>query len=214
MRYIDLDTWPRRDHFSLFSGFDFPHFSLCANVDVTAFYPFTKQRGLSFTVATVYVIARAANAIPEFRYRIRGETVVEHEIVHPSTTILVSDDVFSFCTIEYAEDFSLFAARAVEQIATVRKELTVKDEPGQDNLLYMTPIPWVSFTGFMHPLQLYPTDSVPRFAWGKFFREGDVLKMPLSVQGHHALMDGLHAGRFYAEIQTYLCDPVSVLGSA
>jgi chloramphenicol O-acetyltransferase len=31
-------------------------------------------------VATVYVITRAANAIPEFRYRIRGGEVVEHEI--------------------------------------------------------------------------------------------------------------------------------------
>jgi len=102
MRYIDLETWPRRDHFRFFSGLGYPHFSLCANVDITAFYPFVKQHGLSFTVATVYVIARAANAVPEFRYRIREKAVVEHEVVHPSTTILISDDVFSFCTIEYA----------------------------------------------------------------------------------------------------------------
>ena len=34
----------------------------------------------SLNVATVYVITRAANAIPEFRYRIRGGEVVEHEI--------------------------------------------------------------------------------------------------------------------------------------
>ena len=105
-------------------------------------------------------------------------------------------------------------ARATEQIANVRENLTLTDEPGQDNLLFMTPIPWVSFTSLMHPLQLNPTDSVPRFAWGKFFAEGDSLKMPLSVQGHHAVMDGLHAGRFYAEIQTYLSDPGSVLGAA
>jgi chloramphenicol O-acetyltransferase type A len=214
MRYIDLETWPRRDHFRFFNGFGYPHFSLCANVDVTAYYPFIKQRGVSFTVATAYVIARAANAIPEFRYRIRGETVVEHEIVHPSTTIMVSDDLFSFCTIKYTEAFSQFATRAAEQIANVRENLTLTDEPGQDNLLYMTPIPWVSFTGLMHPLQLNPTDSVPRFAWGKFFTEGDSLKMPLSVQGHHAVMDGLHAGRFYAEVQTTLSDPGSVLGAA
>ena len=214
MRYIDLETWPRRDHFRFFNGFGFPHFSLCANVDVTAFYPFVKQLGVSFTVATVYAIARAANAIPEFRYRIRGEAVVEHEIVHPSTTILVSDDVFSFCTIEYAAEFSQFAARAAERIASVKENLVVEDKVGQDELLYMTPVPWVSFTNLMHPLQLYPTDSVPRLAWGKFFKEGDFLKMPLSVQGHHAVMDGLHAGRFYAEIQTYLSDPASVLGIA
>jgi chloramphenicol O-acetyltransferase type A len=66
----------------------------------------------------------------------------------------------------------------------------------------------------MHPLDMYPVDSVPRFAWGKFYEDGQLLKMPLSVQGHHALMDGLHVGRFYAEVQDYLDHPCFVLGEA
>jgi chloramphenicol O-acetyltransferase len=36
----------------------------------------------------VYAITRAANAIPEFRYRIRPGQVVEHEVVHPGITVL------------------------------------------------------------------------------------------------------------------------------
>ena len=214
MRHINLETWPRREQFRFFNAWDYPHFSLCANVDLTAFYPVVKQRGISFNVATVYVLARAANAIPEFRYRIRVGEVVEHEVVHPATTILVNEDLFSFCTIDYTEDFSLFAARAAEQIAYVQEHPTVKDEPGQDDLLYLTAIPWVSFTSFMHPLDLSPVDSVPRFAWGKFFEDGEFLKMPLNVQAHHALMDGIHMGRFYKKVQDYLRHPGSVLGEA
>jgi chloramphenicol O-acetyltransferase type A len=214
MRYVDMQTWSRREHFKVFSAFDHPHFSMCANVDLTAFYPVVKQRGISFNVATVYVLARAANAVPEFRYRIREGEVVEHEIVHPATTILTDEDLFSFCTIEYSQDFSLFAARAAEQIAYVKEHPTLEDEPGQDDLLFMTAIPWVSFTSFMHPTHLQPADSVPRFAWGKLFEDGEFLKMPLGVQGHHALMDGLHMGRFYAEVQEYLHHPGSVLGEA
>jgi chloramphenicol O-acetyltransferase type A len=64
----------------------------------------------------VYVLSQAVNVIPEFQYRIRAGKVVEHEIVHPSTTILTDEDLFSFCPIDYTEDFSLFAARAAEQI--------------------------------------------------------------------------------------------------
>ena len=56
----------------------------------------------------------------------------------------------------------------------------------------MTAIPWVSFTSFSHPIHLAAADSVPRFALGKIIEEGESLKMPLDVQGHHALMDGLH----------------------
>lgn len=214
MRQIDMQTWPRREHFKVFSAFDYPHFSLCANVDLTAFYPFVKQRGISFTVATVYVLARAANAIPEFRYRIRPGKVIEHEIVHPSATILTDDDLFSFCTFDYIENFLEFAAKAAEKIAYVKGNPTLKDGLEQDDLLYMTAIPWVSFTSFMHPFHFHPVDSVPRFAWGKFFEDGKFLKMPLSVQGHHALMDGLHAGMFFAEVQGYLHHPDSVLGEA
>ena len=212
MRYVNLETWSRREHFKFFSGFDHPHFNICANVDLTAFYPAVKQRRVSFTVAIVYLIARAANAIPEFRYRIRQGAVVEHEVVHPSTTILTKDDLFGFCTFDYVEDFVSFAPQAAERIACAQERLILENAPGRDDLLYMTAIPWVSFTSFTHPMQLHPADSVPRFAWGKYFREGDAIKMPLSAQGHHAVMDGLHLGRFFTLIQDYLDYPDSVLG--
>lgn len=36
--------------------------------------------------------------------------------------------------------------------------------------------------------------------------------MPLSVQGHHAVMDGIHMGRFYEKLQDFLLHPEAVLG--
>jgi chloramphenicol O-acetyltransferase type A len=211
LRTIDMQNWPRRQHFQFFSSYDHPHFGLCANVDVTAFYPVVKQRGLSFTVATVYVLTRASNAVPEFRYRIRGQEVVEHEVVHPGFTVLVDEDVFSFCVVDYAEDFLEFATSAAARIASVKENPWV-ERVESDDLLYMTAIPWVSFTNILHPMHLEPADSIPRFAWGKFFQDGDLLKMPLAVQGHHALMDGVHMGKYYDTVQSYLHQPEVVLG--
>ncbi|NLE77199.1 MAG: chloramphenicol acetyltransferase [Chloroflexi bacterium] len=214
MRKLNLQTWARREHFRVFSGYDHPHFGLCANVDLTEFYPAVKERGVSFTVATVYVLAQAANAIPEFRYRLRGDEVVEHETVHPSTTILTDDNVFTFCSLGYVEPFGEFAARAAETMAYVRTHLTLEDEPGRDDLLFMTAVPWVSFTSVLHPMHLQPADCVPRLAWGKRFGEGPRLKMPLSVQAHHALMDGMHLGAFYTAVQEAFSHPDAVLGEA
>jgi chloramphenicol O-acetyltransferase type A len=214
MRYIDLATWPRRQHFELYRGYDHPHFGMCANVDLTALHPVVKERGFSLNLAIVYLLARAANAIPEFRYRIRGDEVVEHGVVHPSITMLTEGDLFSFCALDYVEDFLQFAARAAETMACVQDAPTLEDEPGRDDFLFMTAIPWVSFTAFEHPAHLQPADSVPRFAWGKILEDGKLLKMPLGVQGHHALMDGLHVGKFYAEVQDYLDHPDLVLGES
>jgi chloramphenicol O-acetyltransferase type A len=182
-------------------------------MDITTFYPFVKRNGYSLTVSMVYVIARASNAIPEFRQRIRGDQVVEHEIVHPGFSILIDEDHFSFCAVEYAGDFSEFTARAAKKIEDVKVHLDLVNDPEKDNVLYMSPIPWVSFTSFNHPMQLHPADSIPRFAWGKYFKENDTLKMPLSVQGHHAVMDGIHMGRFYETVQDYLYHPEVVLGA-
>lgn len=211
MRVIDLRSWPRRKHFEIYNAFDYPHFNLCAPVEIAAFYSFVKQHALSLNTTLVYLFSRVANAIPEFRYRIHERQVVEHEVVHPSTTILTEGDLFSFCTIPYVEDYAMFAAQAAAVIERVKQQPTLEDESGQDDLLYMTGIPWVSFTGMVHPIHMHPVDSVPRISWGKFYAEGSGLKLPLSVQAHHALMDGVHIGRYFTQVQSYLDQPEHLL---
>ena len=209
-----METWPRREHFAKYGGFRYPHFSMCAPVDLTALRPAAREHGMSLTAAILYVISRSANEVPEFRYRIRGDTVVEHETVHPSLTVLVEGDLFGFAQVDYTPDFGVFARRVAERFAQAREQPTLADEPGRDDLLFMTVIPWVSFTSFSHPMPTLPADSIPRFAWGKAFPEGDLLKLPLSVQAHHALADGIHMARYYKKVEGLLSDPASFLGPA
>jgi chloramphenicol O-acetyltransferase type A len=207
MRKIDKQSWLRRDHFDFFNTFNHPHFNMCAKVDLTRLHPYIKDHAYSFTSTIVYLISRAANAIPEFRYRIRGDEIVEHDMVSPSITILLDNWLFCFSTIEYCQNFIEFARRSVVQVTAVKQDPILSDPPGRDDLLFMTAIPWVSFTSFTHPMRQHPADSIPRFAWGKFTKDGSQVKMPLSVQGHHAVMDGLHMGQFYEQLDHYLLQP-------
>jgi len=207
MKYIDMESWPRRKHFEVFNGFDYPHFNVCADVEVTELQAAFKGVSASFTLGLTYALARAANSIPEFRYRIREGRVIEYDVVHPSITILLEDETFSFCTLKYVDDFPEFIQDSEKIVSRVKENPVLADEPGQDDLLYMTSIPWISFTGFMHPIHMHPVDSVPRIAWGKIFQKDSSLYMPLSVQGHHGLMDGLHAGRYFARVQELLDRP-------
>ena len=169
MRHLDMDSWPRRQHFNLFSSFNHPHFGLCANVDVSTLHAYVKQRGHSFSLAIVYLIARVANAIPEFRQRIREGTVVEHECVDPSFTVLVEHDLFGFCCIGYSEDFAKFAASGAEKMAYVKAHPSLNEDAPRDDVLFMTAIPWVSFTGFVHPMQQHPADSHTAIRVGQVF---------------------------------------------
>ncbi|GAK58858.1 chloramphenicol O-acetyltransferase [Candidatus Vecturithrix granuli] len=205
MRYIDLEHWPRRKHFEFFRILDYPHFNLTANVDISTLYSHCKSHQLSLFKTIVYVAATAANAVPEFRQRIRDGQVVEHEVVHPSVTVMSGEDLFSFCHIAYTPNFQDFLANLGQAIERVKNAPTLEESLERaDDVLYMTSIPWIAFTGVTHPIHLHPVDSVPRIAWGKFFEEGDTRKMPLSVQAHHALVDGIHVARYFQHFQDLL----------
>ena len=211
MRTISLEGWPRKEHYLFFQKFDYPYFSLCADMDISKMLPLIKERKISFTAVMMYLIARAANGIPEFRQRAREGEPVEYPVVHPSSTILSKDDLFTFCTVRYDPEFNEFIRKAEEEIALVKEQPGLAEKIQDDSMLFMSSIPWVSFTSFQHPLKLNPADSVPRFAWGKYRQDDEAVLLPLSVQGHHALMDGLHAGLFYQDFQKLLNQPGSFI---
>jgi len=68
-------------------------------------------------------------------------------------------------------------------------------------------LPWVSFTSFSHARNWRREDSVPKIAFGKFIKKDDRVLMPFSVEVHHALMDGLHVGRYVMRLEEVLREP-------
>ena len=74
-------------------------------------------------------------------------------------------------------------------------------------MIYFTTLPWISFTSFAHARNKGRGDSIPRIVFGKFTEEGERLMLPISVEVHHALMDGLHVGRFLNRLGGALAEP-------
>ena len=209
MRKLDLDHWPRKHLYQLFARMDFPYFNLTVNLDITATYQFIKGEQFHFFKSILYLVTTAANQVPEFRYRIRGEDIVEHDTVHPAFTTL-DGELLRFCLVPYEGDFATFYRSAAEKSDPA---LLTADIPGndRDDLLFITSLPWLSYTSLIHPVPCKPADSVPRIAWGKYFAQGDQLHMPVTVQVHHGLMDGLHVAKFYTAFQESLDKPHSAL---
>jgi chloramphenicol O-acetyltransferase type A len=207
MEYLDIRAWNRNKHFNLFKDMDYPYFNLCANIDISNLQSFLKRYNQSFFKTMVCLASKTANDIPEFRYRIRADQVVIHEQVDPSFTVLTTADVFSFCTVRYQTNIVKFYQKIEEQMVALQGQISLDDEPGRDDLIYISSVPWVSFTSISHPVHLHPVDSIPRITWGKFFEEAGKTKLPFSVQVHHALMDGLHVGKYFQELQELVAEP-------
>lgn len=211
MKFIDIENWNRKNHYNYFKQLDYPHFNICGNLDITSFYKYIKENGLPFFISVLYASTKTANNIKEFRFRIREDKVIEHETVSPSFTVMSEWDVFSFCTSNFVEGFKEFKSNTLREIEKIKNNITIKDEIGRDDLLYVTSIPWISFTNITHPIQMNPVDSIPRISWGKYFEEGGKIKLPISIQAHHALVDGIHVGRFFSDFQEILYKPSKYL---
>ncbi len=207
--YLDLDRWHRRAAFDFFRGFDIPTFNLCARLDVALLRQAVKDLGVgSLSLAYHFIAIRLANDIEPFRYRLEGDRVRVHDTVHGSTTVLREDDSFGFATLEHNRDFAAFCAQGGQALAKGRlRDAPFEPSKHQTATLHMTTLPWVHFSSYSNARQWGANDSIPTFAFGRIETDGVRQWMPLSVEVHHALMDGLHVGRYFEGFEAALRAP-------
>lgn len=211
--YLDTETWSRRHLFRLFKEYDDPFVNVCADVDVTPLLAFVRARDLNLFVAYHYLSTRAANEIEEFRYRLRGQRVLVHERVDAGAIVLLPDESFTFVYFDYEEDFVAFHGRALDIIEGARRDPPPLDaREDRDDLVYHSVIPWVSFTSISHARHSGKQSGIPKVTFGRYRGVGGRAMMPVSVEVHHALMDGLHIGRFFERLGGYFAEPRAALG--
>ena len=192
-RYIDLDTWPRRDAYALFSRGYLPFFAVTTPLDVTELLRFTKREGLSFYRALVYIVSRAMNELEPFRLRIRREGIAVLDTVSPSYTTAGKDGTFGICNVDYVpgETMADFCRRALEAEARQGKQMVVEDEV-RDDLIFLSSVPWFVTTGVLQEQPTDPDDSFPRVMWDRIHEENGRKLVNLTLQLNHRLLDGAH----------------------
>jgi chloramphenicol O-acetyltransferase type A len=213
--YLDTTTWARRDAFEFFRHFDKPYFNVCVQLDVARLKAALTARGSGgLSLACYFIALRLANLHQPFRLRLEEGRVRVHEVVHGSTTVLREDgESFFFAELCHTADFAAFAAQAGAAIDAARTmHASFAPKPDDVARVYFTSLPWLHFTSFSHARNWKREDSIPRFAFGRAQAEGGHLWLPMSVEVHHALMDGVHVGRYVQDFEAALCEPEAWIG--
>ena len=207
--YLDIASWARREVFEFFRGFDKPYFNICTRVDVSKLVELLRKRGgISVSMAYHYFALRVANEIEPFRYRLRDGKVFVHDIIHGGTTVFLPNEAFTLAYFDYVEDFAKFisdAGHAIEEARTGDGAFRPRND--DDGRIHFTVLPWISFTSFSHARNWRTEDSIPKIAFGKFAREDQRILLPISVEVHHALMDGFTVGRYLSRLDELLSNP-------
>ena len=212
-RYLDVKSWARRDLFEFFLSYDNPYFNICTRLDVTNLLAHLRGRPeISVSLTYYYIALRVANECEPFRYRLREDRVIVYDVIHGGTTVMLPNESFSYAYFEYNEDSEQFMTEARRSISEVQAGNVFKPTPN-DDLIYFTTLPWVSFTSFAHARKRGRGDSVPRVAFGKFANDHERTLLPISVEVHHALMDGLHVGRYLTRLEEVLTKPEAYLAT-
>lgn len=222
---LDLARWPRRAAFDYFRSFDAPWFGLCTRVDVAPLKRALADTGVgTLSLACHYLALRLANEVEPFRYRLAGTPAAPevrvHAVVHAGTTVLREDESFAFAELQHHADYATFAAGAATEIAAARTGSDFESRPEHDATIHITTVPWVHFTSFVHARHPGLAPSVPKIAFGRIDAEPPLagatprLWMPLAVDVHHGLMDGLHVGRFVQGFEALLQAPRTWLPQA
>jgi chloramphenicol O-acetyltransferase type A len=199
---LDIASWPRRSTYEFFLDYKDPFFNFAANVDVTPLRKFCRDNSLSYSIAALFYTQQAANSIREFRLRMLSGKVVEFDSVEATQTVLNNDETFSFCYFQSRPNVFEYVAAGRTAREKYLKLKTFDVEADRIDLIYYSVIPWVSFTSFKHASSGDNRQTVPRIVFGKVFASGDKELMPMSVEAHHALMDGIHVGRFFERFQS------------
>jgi chloramphenicol O-acetyltransferase type A len=200
---IDLNTWYRKHHFAFFNAFEEPFFGATVNVDVTIAYQKAKELGVSFFLYYLHCILTAANRIEEFKYRVEDGEVFLYDVVNTSTTVSRADTTFGFSYIDYHAELEQFAAGAKAEIERVQITEGLELRPVY-NVLHVSAIPWINFTGLTHARSFSFKDSMPKISLGKITETDGKKQMPVSVTVHHGLADGRHVGQFIDLFQELL----------
>lgn len=213
-KYLDTTTWARREVFEFFRGFDKPYFNICTQLDITRLLALLRERrNVSLMLTYHYFALRAANEIEPFRYRLKDGKVVVYDVIHGGTTVLMPDENFTLAYFDYDDDFEKFIVAADSAVKEAVSGDGAFKPDRSDDRIHFTTLPWVSFTSFSHARNWSREDSIPKIAFGKFVKENERTLLPFSVEVHHALMDGLHVGRYVNRLQEALDDPEVYLGS-
>lgn len=208
MNYIDPKKWKRNKQFEFFKKFKNPYFNICTDIEITKIYSYTRKNKISIFTAVLFAIMKTCNHFDEFRYRIENDRIKVHDLIHPGITILSDNDVYCTCTFDYKEQFKEFLEEYNKAIVKAKKEFLLDEEQkGRDNLVFISSLPWMTFTSVTNPMDGNPLDSIPRFIVGKHYKREGKIFMPISIQVNHCLMDGVHVAKFFFKLTDFLKEP-------
>ena len=181
---------------------------MTVDVDISALLPRLRGSGLRFYPSVIHGISRMVNADPALRMAMDETGAIGvYDRVDPTYTIFHKDDE-TFCVLwtAYQPDLRAFCQDWEADRTRYGDIHTFEARPPEagQGLFNISAVPWASFRSLHLELPEANDYLLPIFTFGRAQREGGRIRLPASVQAHHAAMDGFHVCRVLDELEALL----------
>ncbi|MEE1032189.1 MAG: CatA-like O-acetyltransferase [Ruminococcus sp.] len=208
---IDYNAWDRKEIYEAFDGY---LYCLTVEVDVTHFLRILKEKQYKFYPSICYCIAKTVNENQDYRYAKIDGVIGYWDQVQAHYTLLRknSNHLFTHQRTLYSDDFSTFYQQFLEDKEKAENgdslyfdksgardnvHISIMPNTSHSGLSYSKP---TSFTNYGTP----NTSFVPFVMIGKYHEVNGQMKMPVTVEFHHAVNDGYHAEQFFQKFEACL----------
>lgn len=140
----------------------------------------------------------------EFRYDKIEHNLVLHDFLSPAYTILNDDNTFSVIKCEYNENLKIFYENIQKSIAKYKNSGRIEVNKIDDYTFDVSMLPWINFSSFDLSIGGGYDYLLPIFTIGKYIKDNEKWKIPLSISVNHKVCDGYHIAMFVKNFQNLI----------
>ncbi|MBQ9526043.1 MAG: chloramphenicol acetyltransferase [Fretibacterium sp.] len=199
-REIDPRDTTRAAAYELWMKAPNPMVTFFKTLDVTSLVGGAGRRKLKFNMLLDYCIGKAAAEVKEFYILPVGDKLIQYDSIAVNTIVKNKDGEVSSCDIRFSEDLESFNREYLKYTAQVAETCQDRDLSADSMVIGTSAIIDTEIDGAVGMNS--GIFNNPFMIWGRYRRKLFRYSLPVSFQFHHTQMDGAHAGKFLANLQT------------
>lgn len=195
---IDPKKTSRSKAYELWMKSPQPMVTIVKTIDVTRLRKVSRRKHMKFNMLLCWCIGRAASAFDEFYLLPTKEKFYRFDRLALNVIVNNAEGGISLCDVPYSDDLQQFSSDY--DTITQKCAATCCDIFDEEaNIVGTSAITATEFDCLIN--QYSGIYNNPYLAWGRYHRHWLRYKLGISIQFHHAQMDGTHAARFLEKLQ-------------
>ncbi len=190
--------------FELWMNAPNPMVTFFKTFDVTNPVRIGKKKGLKFNMLMDYCVGKAAAGIREFYLLPVNGKLMRYDALAVNTIVKNRTGEVSSCDILFTQDLATFNREYLQYTAQVAERCEDRDLSADCMVIGTSAIVDTALDGAVGMNS--GIFNNPFLIWGRYRKKGFRYYLPVSFQFHHTQMDGAHAGRYLANLQSEIDD--------